>query len=116
MQYIAAGAVEVVIVGWFDSILIITITGYKPYSTLILTTYLTTSTARAATAPAAIATPTEPFPYAYSTGNGFATFAKPNGKNYFAWRRKVITQLCALSVNFIYGTPDESHRETISLI
>ena len=38
----------------------------------------------------------DPIPYAYSTGNAFAAFAKFNGKNYFAWRRKMETQLRAL--------------------
>jgi len=32
------------------------------------------------------ATP-DPLPYAYSTGNAFATFTKFSGKNYFTWRR-----------------------------
>jgi hypothetical protein len=39
---------------------------------------------------------TEPLPYAYSTGNAFAAFAKFNGKNYFTWRRNMQTQLKAL--------------------
>src|SRR5258706_12188610 len=41
------------------------------------------------------ASSTDPLPYAYSTGNAFASFAKFNGKNYFAWRRKMETQLRA---------------------
>jgi len=35
-------------------------------------------------------------PYAYSMGNAFVAFPKFNGKNYFAWRRKMETQLRAL--------------------
>jgi len=34
--------------------------------------------------------------YAFSTGNAFAAFAKFNSKNYFVWRRKMVTQLQAL--------------------
>jgi hypothetical protein len=41
-------------------------------------------------------TANEPLPYAYSTGDAFAIFAKFNGRNYFAWRQKMITQLRAL--------------------
>ncbi len=41
------------------------------------------------------ASSTDPLPYAYSTGNAFASFAKFNGRNYFAWRRKMETQLHA---------------------
>jgi len=59
------------------------------------------STAPAAAAAAAvpvapIPAATDPLPYTYSTGNAFAAFAKFNGKNYFAWRRKMETQLRAL--------------------
>ena len=46
-------------------------------------------------APVAAAAP-EPLPYAFSTGNAFASFSKFNGKNYFAWRRNMETQLKAL--------------------
>jgi hypothetical protein len=48
-----------------------------------------------APAPAATAA-NEPLPYAYSTGNSFAAVAKFNGKNYSAWREKMVTQLRAL--------------------
>ena len=47
------------------------------------------------TAPAAAPDANEPLPYAYSTGSAFAAFAKFKGKNYFAWRRKMETQLRA---------------------
>jgi len=46
--------------------------------------------------PAPTPTASDPIPYAYSTGNAFAAFAKFNGKNYFAWRRTMETQLRAL--------------------
>ena len=48
-------------------------------------------------APAAHAQPTAPetLPYAYSTGNAFASFPKFNG-NYFAWHRNMETELKAL--------------------
>jgi len=35
----------------------------------------------------------EPLTYMYSTGNASAAFAKFNGKNYFVWRRSMVTQL-----------------------
>src|SRR5258707_1036355 len=38
----------------------------------------------------------DPLPYSYSTGNAYSAFAKFDGKNYFAWRRNMETQLKAL--------------------
>ena len=80
----------------------------------------------APTAPAAPATPVAPKPpvYTYSTGNAFATFAKFNGKNYFIWRRNMMTQLRALgqwevvdgSIKALmpaipnHPTPDKTHE------
>ena len=52
--------------------------------------------APAAPAAAAPNTAPDPIPYAFSTGNAFASFPKFNGKNYFAWRRNMETQLKAL--------------------
>ena len=44
------------------------------------------------------AQPTVPHPpqYAFSRGNAYAAFPKFNGKNYFAWRCNMETQLKAL--------------------
>ena len=39
----------------------------------------------------------DPITYAFSTGNAFNAFPKFDGKNYFAWRRNMETQLRALN-------------------
>jgi hypothetical protein len=57
---------------------------------------MTTAPAPAHAHAAAATAANEPLPYAYSTGNAFAAFAKFNGKNYFAWREKMVTQRRAL--------------------
>ena len=60
------------------------------------TTHATAPTAP--TAPVAPAAPAAPEPpvYPYSTGNAFSAFAKFNNKNYFIWRRNMVTHLRAL--------------------
>jgi len=47
-----------------------------------MTTQPTTATASTAGKPTPAPTTADPLPYAYSTGNAFAAFAKFNGKNY----------------------------------
>jgi len=49
-----------------------------------MTTQPTTATASTAGQPIPTPATADPLPYAYSTGNAFAAFAKFNGKNYFA--------------------------------
>ena len=71
-------------------------------------------------------TQTQPLTYAYSTGNAYAAFSKFDGKNYFAWRRNMQTQLKALGqwevvdgtvqaptpVDPANPTPDEALEQT----
>ena len=64
-------------------------------------TVATASTAPVAGQLAPTPTASDPIPYAYSTGNAFAAFEKFNGKNYFAWRRKMETQLVASKLRFV---------------
>ena len=63
------------------------------------------STFTAPAAPAALAAPatpatahTEPLPYAYSTGNAFAAFAKFNGKTICMEEKNGDTALCTWPV------------------
>jgi len=59
-------------------------------------TAATAPTAPIAGQPAPTPAASDLFPYAYSMGNAFVAFPKFNGRNYFAWRRKMETQLRAL--------------------